>query len=596
MSDGDYSSEASSGTTDDEKVFAEPAKSEVVVKVEEVKSSSSNSGEAVKKEDSNGETGTVGTSASSAKTPQSELSPTAPPKPVKRGRGRPRKHPLPPGQTTSKPTSPASTGTAGSAPKRGRGRPRKIQTGEPPKKKRGRPPGSGNSQTRKTTPKTSPIAKNKRNDNTGPVSDKHSGLVRKQDAESKTDGIVFFYGDSLTWGMAHNYTGRYFTTWPQLLEDRFGLYKLKVVESALCSRTTVHNDSDNEEWMPGAHPHYFNGYQHFVPEFTSCNPKWLILLLGTNDLKERIRKKEKERTRIDASDIAANCAKIALKAREIHEKSPFHSGKLNILVVAPPLVKLNPLSRELGYDDTSVRISTDFVSAYEDMCKEHGFLFAKPEINMAGSVDGIHITEEANVSVAESVWAVMRNALGPPPAVGLTKSPSPSAISMKDDSDTGESSKGGEEEDVYNEEEEDEDEEDEEFTVKKKYKKKRGRKPRSPTNGAKSSPVTKKNGDEWRILEERRDAEAEIVRLLQRVAKGLSPEEFTNFVETTIGIQGRRADEVDVEVRRLRSLLQQGSSEKTQRALQYFDTLMNVPIDEFDASEGDDTYSSPGLT
>lgn len=108
---------------------------------------------------------------------------------------------------------------------------------------------------------------------------------------------VLFYGDSLTFGMAHNFTGRYDTTWPRMLEDKLSKRGFKCVESALCSRTTIFDDGGNNEWLVDSQPHYFNGLAHFANEFLSRNVSVLVLLLGTNDLKCNIREHSKFRTR-----------------------------------------------------------------------------------------------------------------------------------------------------------------------------------------------------------------------------------------------------------------------------------------------------------
>jgi len=225
--------------------------------------------------------------------------------------------------------------------------------------------------------------------------------------EGRFDNNVLFYGDSITWGMVHNDTARYSTPWPRLLESKLARYRLRVIESALCSRTTVYDDGKNAIWMDGARSHYFNGEHHFLPEFLSASPKWLVLMLGTNDLKSRIRLKVKERTRVDATKIASNCGKIATKAIEIHKKSPFCSGKLHILIVAPPRIVLNSHSVEMGYDEVSESISQEFHVAFETMAKENNFLYAAPDIDMSLSADGIHITELANTVVANAVWKTM---------------------------------------------------------------------------------------------------------------------------------------------------------------------------------------------
>jgi len=247
----------------------------------------------------------------------------------------------------------------------------------------------------------------------------HKGFIiprkRRSSFESPKWKNVLFFGDSITWGMAHDYTGRYEVPWPRLLQDKLKLYRLNIVESALCSRTTCWDDPNNSDWMTGAESHFFNGLSHFVPEFISATPSWLVLLLGTNDLKTNMRREAKCRNKADASTIAKNFSKIIAKAREIQSTSPFCKGELNILVIPPPVVRHNQLMMELGYDQTSVTISKDFANAYQKVCLENNVDCVHVEIDMTSSIDGIHITEEANSKIAQAVWTAMREKLGPVP-------------------------------------------------------------------------------------------------------------------------------------------------------------------------------------
>ena len=44
---------------------------------------------------------------------------------------------------------------------------------------------------------------------------------RKSSNDPPIRGDILFYGDSITYGMPHNYTGRYEIPWPRLLENHF---------------------------------------------------------------------------------------------------------------------------------------------------------------------------------------------------------------------------------------------------------------------------------------------------------------------------------------------------------------------------------------
>lgn len=241
---------------------------------------------------------------------------------------------------------------------------------------------------------------------------------------------VLFFGDSLTWGMHHALAARYARTWPQLLEARLQAAGYRMVESALCSRTTCHDDAweRNGDWMPGAEPHFFNGLHHFGPLFSSHTPRVLVLALGTNDLKVRIRQQsyalptqaptqrrlaQTRTAREEARVIAENCAKIGEKARLMHTGF-CHTGELKIVVLTPPELVLNDESEQMGYDAFSSEISLEFPAAFQEMCLAHGFtcVEAKPP-SMKCSVDGVHFTEASQAQLAADVWIVLKKALAP---------------------------------------------------------------------------------------------------------------------------------------------------------------------------------------
>lgn len=183
----------------------------------------------------------------------------------------------------------------------------------------------------------------------------------------------------------------------------------------------------------------------------SHSPLWVIIMLGTHDVKQRIRKvaakephlymktgapprpqskktegepqEQKEETEqpessetaegeteMTADRVAENCATIAFKARQMFE-GHCHEGKLNILFVVPPPIRLTPVSRSLGFDETSARISDEFPVAFKKVCERHGFLMAHRRFSMKHSVDGIHLTAKASAKLADTIWEVMTPSL-----------------------------------------------------------------------------------------------------------------------------------------------------------------------------------------
>lgn len=163
----------------------------------------------------------------------------------------------------------------------------------------------------------------------------------------------------------------------------------------------VYLQTDND-WLTGGSPHFFNGYEHFEVEFVAHDPvNVLVLMLGTNDLKAQIRALNR-RSRVDASGIAESCARIALKARELNPD-------VEIVLVTPPVVCLNDLSKSMGYDETSRRISEKFPTAFSKVCAKYGFVCATPGLDMSKSRDGVHVTKDSNVRIANRVWKALED-------------------------------------------------------------------------------------------------------------------------------------------------------------------------------------------
>lgn len=232
---------------------------------------------------------------------------------------------------------------------------------------------------------------------------------KKRRRTEKIRGEILFYGDSLTYGMAHDDVYRYDMTWPRLLEKRLAGKGLRVVESALCSRTSCFDDEFNRWWMETAEPHYFNGLHHLGITLQSHTPSYLILLLGTNDLKHVVMKRSKAQS---AEAIARNVMKLAVEAKR-HRGVHGVSKDLQVIVVSPPEIVFNGESKDMGYTKLSQNVSKNFGKAFSVVCKEFGFphISLSNLIDMNESFDGVHWTEKHNQIVAEHVWKFLQKVI-----------------------------------------------------------------------------------------------------------------------------------------------------------------------------------------
>ena len=295
---------------------------------------------------------------------------------------------------------------------------------------------------------SSPTKRRRPNHAHDPVS-KLSHEVRQggvnQTEEMERNNEFLFFGDSLTYGMSHATADRYFVTWPNLLKERLTVAsssKYTIVESALCSRTTKFDDDnyDNKSWLPTMTPHIFNGKTALAPILLSHSPRWMVLLLGTNDLKksnlekyskeaveqENMKEASKRCTRSRnkndgkkkptmktveaqrsyytiACDVAQSCCDLGKMAQSFHPN-------VNVLIVTPPPIRLTEDNQTWGFSEKSVEIAKHFPKAFRSICKKNNLLNVscpKGSIDMESSEDGIHITESHNAVYADVVWEAL---------------------------------------------------------------------------------------------------------------------------------------------------------------------------------------------
>jgi lysophospholipase L1-like esterase len=272
---------------------------------------------------------------------------------------------------------------------------------------------------------------------------------------------ILFYGDSLTYGMAHDRAGRYDTPWPRLLAEQLQEEEgLTIVESAMCSRTTQFDDLKytNKDWLPKMRPHFFNGARHLIPTMLCHTPHWLVLLLGTNDLQKQIQTFYKRRrlaaatkhsnhpdhmsgsstsgraaqaggyhnqadsgdgyhsqnasssglsTRLINNYPPEKCAEeIALSVVAMAYEAKKYFPKVRAVVMTPPPFRLTEDNKDWGFNEKSVQIANYFPYAFGKMCRLHGIAnvcYPENSIDMNDSVDGVHITEAQNQVLADAL-------------------------------------------------------------------------------------------------------------------------------------------------------------------------------------------------
>jgi lysophospholipase L1-like esterase len=197
---------------------------------------------------------------------------------------------------------------------------------------------------------------------------------------------VMCFGDSIAWGQdpATRQRMPYEMRWPGVLQLAMG-DRVRVIEEALCDRTTIWDDP----YVEGR-----NGKAMLVPLLESHAPVDLLaIMLGTNDLQRHFRK--------DAAEVALGVATLVDLAQRSgcgpEGKAP------KILVIAPHRFgALAPMERLYfaGKEDDAARLA-EALQTVAQACGCH-FLDASSVVT-ASAADGIHLDPENHRKLASAL-------------------------------------------------------------------------------------------------------------------------------------------------------------------------------------------------
>jgi lysophospholipase L1-like esterase len=189
---------------------------------------------------------------------------------------------------------------------------------------------------------------------------------------------ILCYGDSNTWGDdprtgAPRYAAN--VRWPGVLQDKLG-QNFEIIEEGLCGRTTVLDDPKESDR---------NGKTYLEPCLKTHQPiDIVILMLGTNDLKERFN--------LSAEDISKNIEQLILIIKKYTKK---------IILLSPALVNENIENSMEGMKGAEGK-SRQFAKYYQIVAEKHGCEF----INIAeyvnpSPIDGCHLSAESHSQIAK---------------------------------------------------------------------------------------------------------------------------------------------------------------------------------------------------
>jgi lysophospholipase L1-like esterase len=197
---------------------------------------------------------------------------------------------------------------------------------------------------------------------------------------------VLCYGDSNTWGQdptqksAHRYPIT--VRWTGLLQKGLG-ENYWIIEEGLSGRTTALN-GDVQEGK--------NGKAYLKPCLETNNPvDIVILMLGTNDLKEQFHQ--------SPQDIANNVEILVKMIQEFGWNNKKHSPK--IVLLSPPVVDESVSGTQEKYKGAEEK-SKKLAKYYQQVAEKHACAF----INLAEYIssrksDGYHLDPDAHKTISE---------------------------------------------------------------------------------------------------------------------------------------------------------------------------------------------------
>lgn len=204
---------------------------------------------------------------------------------------------------------------------------------------------------------------------------------------------ILCYGDSNTWGASvedHD-DGRYplGVRWTSVLQANLG-DEYRIIEEGLGGRTTVSDDPIEGAWR--------NGRTALLPILHSHKPlDWVIVMLGTNDLKTRFHK--------TAREIALGAMVLVddIKREDIGTAG----APVKILLICPPPIveeSDNPMAI-LGGGEAK---SHEMASHYQEMAQNAEIYFLNAGEHIKSSmVDGVHWASSKHKILAATIAQII---------------------------------------------------------------------------------------------------------------------------------------------------------------------------------------------
>ena len=203
---------------------------------------------------------------------------------------------------------------------------------------------------------------------------------------------VVCFGDSNTWAYIPGSGGKRYPfekRWTSVLAEKLGS-GVNVIPEGLNGRTTVFDDPVTGNKA---------GLKHLDIILTSHYPiDLLIIMLGTNDLKDRFN--------VQPSEIAKALGRLIEYAKK--STAGIDGNPPDILLVCPPPILEAPVYREEFLE--GVEKSQNLKMEYKKLAESFGIpVFFAGDFLSSSPVDGIHWTEEGHKTFGSEIAMIIKN-------------------------------------------------------------------------------------------------------------------------------------------------------------------------------------------
>ena len=210
---------------------------------------------------------------------------------------------------------------------------------------------------------------------------------------------ILCYGDSNTWGYNPDGSGRYpkDIRWPSVLETELGA-SFDIIAEGLNGRTTVWDDPVRGE--------YRNGKKYLLPCLHSHKPiDWVILFLGSNDLKSRFSVNSHE----IAQGVEALVDIINQSGTGPNMRPP------RVLVLIPPPVLIPKDGEKYDYliseYEQAVKKSQQFASAFTAILEGKCHLLDTSKLIKTSEIDGMHLDPDSHAILGRELASYIKQRL-----------------------------------------------------------------------------------------------------------------------------------------------------------------------------------------